>query len=272
LSQRAGHDLNYISIAGVLAHLGTADIPPPVPLNLVGDFGGGAMFLVVGVLAAIIETASSGRGQVVDAAMVDGSALLMTMFWSLAKAGHFEVEARGQNQLDGGAPYYNVYECADGRFMAVGAIERKFYQQLLVGLGLDTDEDFLHKRNERPEWPRLRSRMAAVFATRTRDEWCDRFESLDACVSPVLTMLEAARHPHAVARSSFTGVEGDMQPSPAPRFSRSSTKAAFAPVETDRDTSSVLLRWDIDVDTVQGLIDAGVALVRASETSGEDHD
>jgi alpha-methylacyl-CoA racemase len=217
LAQAAGHDINYLSLTGALHAIGRAAAPPVPPLNLIGDFGGGSMLLLAGVLAALWERGRSGRGQVVDAAMVDGVGALLHMAWSLRGAGIWSDE-RGANLLDGAAPFYDTYACADGRYVAVGAIEPQFYVQLLRGLGL-ADAD-LPDRNMRANWPIVRARFAEVFATRTRDEWAELFAGVDACVTPVLRFDEVAGHPHAAARGAIIELDGVTQAAPAPRFSR----------------------------------------------------
>jgi alpha-methylacyl-CoA racemase len=213
LAPRAGHDINYIAVAGALEPIGRAGERPVPPLNLVGDFGGGGMLLAVGVLAALVERERSGAGQVVDAAMVDGAALLTTFLHGMRNGGMWS-HPRGENLLDGGAPFYDTYETADGRYVAVGAIEPQFYAALLAGLGLAGEE--LPAQQDRSGWPVLRERFAAVFACRTRDEWASLFADTDACVTPVLAPDEAAAHPHNAARGVFV----DGAPAPAPRFSR----------------------------------------------------
>lgn len=217
LSGTAGHDINYIALAGALAHMGRAGSPPAPPINLVGDFGGGGMLLVVGVLAALLEARRSGKGQVVDAAMTDGAALLMTMTHDWAARGMWS-DRRGSNLLDTGAPFYDVYETADGEYMAVGALEPQFRAELLERLQVDVSD--LGDLRRPSSWPQLRSRMAEAFAARTRREWTGIFAGSDACVSPVLTMSEARAHPHNRARSLFAEIDGLPQPAPAPRFSR----------------------------------------------------
>src|SRR4051794_285808 len=233
LAPRAGHDIDYIAIAGVLAHVGRYGEQPTPPLNLVGDFGGGGMFFVVGVLAALHERSVSGRGQVVDVAMVDGASLLMSMIRDFQSMGGWSDE-RGTNLLDTGAPYYDVYETSDGQYMAVGAIEAQFYAVLLEGLGLEAAA--LPDQNGRAGWPQLRETFAAAFRSRTREEWTKIFENTDACVSPVITMNEATAHPHNVARNSFVEVDGMMQVAPGPRFSR--TPGVF-PRPLTREASDV---------------------------------
>ncbi len=227
LAAAAGHDVNYIAAAGVLEHIGPVDGPPVVPLNVVGDFGGGGMLLAVGLLAAMLEARTSGRGQVVDAAMVDGSALLMTMMFELAGRGLWDPH-RQSNMNDGGAHFYGVYETADGRYVSIAAMEPKFYAVLLDLVGLPADD--LPDQWDPTGWPVLRDRLAAVFRTRTRQEWTDLLEGSDACFAPVLSMAEAPTHPHAVARDAFVRVDGVLQPAPAPRFSRT-------PAAVDRGTA-----------------------------------
>ena len=213
LAQKVGHDINYIALSGALHAMGEPDRPPRPPLNLVGDYGGGAMMLVTGVLAGLLEANSTGRGRVVDAAMTDGSALLMSLFHALGARGLWS-EARGANLLDGGAPFYRCYTCRDGRFVAVGALEPQFYAALIAGLGLSLDEA---PQFDLPGWPALHARFEAIFATRDRDDWAKHFEDTDACVTPVLTPTEAARHPHNLARGTLVD-QGVVQAAPAPRF------------------------------------------------------
>ena len=217
LAAAAGHDIDYLAVAGALEPIGPADRPPTVPLNYLADFGGGGMLLVVGVLAALHERERSGLGQVVDAAMVDGSALLTAFLHGMHAAGQWP-GPRGTNLLDGGAPFYATYATADGRFVAVGALEPQFYAELLAGLGLADVE--LPAQLDPSGWPVLRERFATVFAGRTRDQWSEVFEGTDACVAPVLSPWEAHLHPHNVVRQVFVEVEGVQQPAPAPRFSR----------------------------------------------------
>ena len=213
LAHAAGHDLNYIALAGALHPMGAADRPPPVPLNLVGDYGGGALFLVVGLLAAIHE----GRGRVVDAAMVDGASLMMSMFHSLRASGWWQ-DARASNFLDGAAHFYGCYACSDGKFVSVGAIETPFMKVLIDKAGLP--EIWLQRHMDRAAWPVLKAELTALFATRTQAEWCDLLEGTDACFAPVLPFWEAHTHPHAVARGAFVTRDGVTEPAPAPRFSR----------------------------------------------------
>ncbi|MCZ4314811.1 CaiB/BaiF CoA-transferase family protein [Comamonadaceae bacterium G21597-S1] len=217
LAQAAGHDINYISLSGALAAIGPAE-RPAVPLNLVGDYGGGALYLVTGILAAIIDARATGRGQVVDAAMCDSVASLMTIFHYLAQTGRWQ-ERRESNLLDGGRPFYTTYTCKDGRFMAAGPLEPQFYEEFLRRLGLLGDPLFDHQ-NDSAAWPAMRERLEQVFATRTQDEWVAIFEGSDACVTPVLTVSQAHTHPHLAARGSYVVRDGRVQPAPAPRFSR----------------------------------------------------
>ncbi|MBK1875025.1 CoA transferase [Marinobacter sp. 1-3A] len=217
LSHAAGHDINYISLTGALHAIGRAGEKPVPPLNLVGDFGGGGMFLALGIVAALLETQKSGKGQVIDAAMTDGSAILMAMFHSMHAMGLHSLD-RGTNKLDGGAHFYDTYETLDGKYISIGSIEPQFYAQLLEVAGLQEDlfQDQLNKAN----WPALKKAIAEVFAQKTRDEWCDLMEGTDICFAPVLDFEEAAGHPHNVARETYIRVGDMIQPAPAPRFSR----------------------------------------------------
>ena len=251
-AQRAGHDINYIGLSGALWPLGRAGERPVPPLNLVGDFGGGAMYLVAGLLAAVLHARASGEGQVVDASMVDGSASLMTFTHALRHVGVWRDE-RGVNILDTGAPFYEVYEASDGGLVAVGAIEAPFYRELVVGLGLDPET--LPDQMDRASWPTLKRRFAEVFATRTRDEWVAHFADRDACVSPVLSPTEAAEHPHNVARATFVGPP--LQPAPAPRFSGTPAAVASAPQPPGAGTREGLSRWGVDEARWRALREAG---------------
>jgi alpha-methylacyl-CoA racemase len=239
-SQQAGHDINYISLNGVLHAIGRAGERPVPPLNLVGDFGGGSMFLLVGILAALWERQTSGRGQVVDAAMIDGSSVLVQMMWAMRAAGMWTDE-RGTNMLDGGAPYYDTYECADGRYVAVGAIEPQFYAALLAGLGLDAAD--LPDQNNRSRWPELRARLTEVFASRDRDHWAKVFADSDACVTPVLAFGEVQTEPHVTERRTFYQVDGGLQPLPAPRFSRTVPDEPRPPGKPGAGIEAVLNDW-----------------------------
>ena len=236
MARQVGHDINYIALSGVLHAMGEPDRPPRPPLNLVGDYAGGAMMLVTGVLAALLEAKTTGRGRVVDAAMTDGSALLMSLFQALGARGLWS-ETRGANLLDGGAPFYRCYTCADGRFVAVGALEPQFYAALIAGLGLTPEAA---PQFDLAGWPGLHARFEAIFATRDRDDWAERFADTDACVTPVLTGAEAARHPHNAARGTFVD-PGVVQAAPAPRFNGTPAEpaAATAPISLSEARS----RW-----------------------------
>jgi alpha-methylacyl-CoA racemase len=257
LAPTAGHDIDYIAIAGALFPIGRAGERPVPPLNLVADFGGGGMLLALGILAALIERERSGFGQVVDAAMVDGSALLTSFLYGLRAAGAWRDE-RGVNLLDGGAPFYDTYETADGGAVAVGALEAKFYAELLAGLGLAGED--LPGQHDRAGWPVLRARFAEVFATRTRDEWAEVFAASDGCVAPVLSPAEAHRHPHNAARGTFAEVGGVVQPAPAPRFGRTPAAVPAAPPAPGADTDAVLEGL--------GCTPGEIAALRASGTVG----
>lgn len=240
LARTAGHDINYIALTGALAAIGRRDMGPVPPLNLVGDYGGGALYLVMGVLAALWERARSGAGQVIDSAMCDGAASLMSMFYDMRAGGTWSL-TRESNLLDGGAPFYGTYECADGGHIAVGALEPQFWQELCTLAGLDTLDPAL--RDDPARWPDLRTKLADIFRQRTRAEWCARLELHDTCVSPVLHMDEAPQHPHMVARGTFIEVAGLTQPSPAPRFSRTPPAEPSPPqIETAQDA---LRRWGL---------------------------
>jgi alpha-methylacyl-CoA racemase len=242
LAERAGHDINYIAVSGALWPMGRKGERPVPPLNLVGDFGGGSMFLVFGVLAALLSARETGEGQVVDAAMVDGSASLLTLTHAMMNAGLWHDE-RGTNLLDTGAHFYEVYETKDRQYMAVGAIETKFYDVLLEGLGLDGDE--LPAQFDRDAWPDMKERFATIFAQKTRDEWTEIFEGVDACVTPVLSSREAAHHPYNSARDVFA-IDGAVQPQPAPRFSKSTGTIGEAPGKPGSGTRRGLASWGID--------------------------
>jgi alpha-methylacyl-CoA racemase len=239
-SQQAGHDINYISLNGVLHSIGRVGERPVPPLNLVGDFGGGSMFLLVGILAALWERQTSGKGQVIDAAMVDGSSVLAQMMWGFRATGMWTDE-RGTNMLDGGAPYYDTYECSDGRYVSVGAIEPQFYAAMLAGLGLDAAD--LPAQNDTSRWPELRARFTEVFASRDRDHWAKVFADSDACVTPVLAFGEVETEPHVTERNTFYRVGDWLQPLPAPRFSRTATGEPRPPRQPGADTEAVLRDW-----------------------------
>jgi alpha-methylacyl-CoA racemase len=247
LAHAAGHDLNYVALSGMLHAMGDADRPPSPPLNLVGDFGGGGMMLAFGVVCAMLEARTSGCGQIVDAAMTDGAALLGAMMYGLRAHGSWSA-GRGGNLLDGGAPFYATHACADGKFIAVGAIEPQFYAQLLVLTGAFEPAFVLQRRQD--DWPALKEKFAALFATRTRDAWCALLEGTDVCFAPVLDMDEAPHHPHNAARRTFVDVDGVTQPAPAPRFSR--TPGHAGPVAAP-DGAAILADWGWDQDAIAAL-------------------
>jgi alpha-methylacyl-CoA racemase len=240
LALRAGHDINYLGLTGSLYAMGRAGEPPAPPLNLVADFGGGSMLLLVGVLAALHERQTSGRGQVVDAAMVDGVALLSQMMWTMRGQGIWGDERQG-NMLDGGAPFYDSYVCADGRYVAVGPIEPQFYAAMLAGLGLA--DAGLPDQLDIEQWPTLRKALTEAFLSRTRDEWTTVFAGTDACVTPVVEPREVRDQPHLSARGTFLELEGIFQPAPAPRFSRTPAGAPTPPPTPGADTATVIAEW-----------------------------
>jgi alpha-methylacyl-CoA racemase len=242
LSGAAGHDINYISLTGGLHATGESGGKPVPPVPPAGDFGGGAMFLAFGMVCALLESTKSGRGQVVDAAITDGSALLAAALHSLLGQGLWSTR-RGANLLDGGAPFYGVYETRDGKYVSVGAIEPRFYARLLELTGLDTGE--FEMQMDRTHWSELRSRMEALFRTRTRDEWCSLMEGTDSCFAPVLDFSEAPQHPHNKARETYTTVEGRMQPAPAPRFSRTTPSVKHGAPRPGQDAEAVLADWGV---------------------------
>lgn len=256
MAQMAGHDMNYIAIAGALGAIGRPDERPQPPLNLVGDFGGGGMLLAFGIVCGVVEARTSGKGQVVDAAMVDGTAVLTTFMHGMMAMGGWKDE-RGVNILDTGAHYYEVYECADGKFLSVGAIEPQFYAVLLEKTGLADDAEFL-QQNDKAQWPHLKERLAGVIATKTRDEWAAIFDGTDACVAPILSLGEAPSHPHNVARGAFLERDGIVQPAPAPRFSRTSAEIQRPPAHAGQHTDEVLAEWGVvDADRAAALRAAG---------------
>ncbi len=241
LAPTAGHDLNYLALSGLLQAMGPADAPPPSPLTLVGDYGGGSMFMVTGLLSALWERERSGLGQVVDVAMVDGIGVLSQKIWAMRAAGTWS-EQRHSNVLDGGAPFYDTYTCADGRYLAVAAIERKFFALLLDGLGLTTTD--VGDQYDRANWPHLREVLSARIGTRSQAGWAEIFDGTDACVAPVLTLSEAIDHPHAVARQAFVDLDGAVQPAPAPRFDRTPADTPRPPAQDHiDDIHEVISRW-----------------------------
>jgi alpha-methylacyl-CoA racemase len=254
LANQAGHDIDYLAVAGALEPLGRAGQPPTPPINVLGDFAGGGMLLAYGVIAALYEREHSGVGQVVDAAMIDGAALLLTPFYAARASGAWG--ERGTNLLDTGAPFYDVYETADRQWLAVGAIEPQFYAALLDGLGLAGDD--LPAQMDREGWPTLRARFSDTIRSRTRDEWVQHFARHDACVAPVLTPVEAPDHPHHQARHGFLSVRGVPQPAPAPRFSRSVLATPQAPEHPGASTRDVLDAWGFEPTEVAALRGDGV--------------
>jgi len=255
LAPRAGHDINYIALAGVLQAFGRKGEAPVPPLNLVGDFGGGGMLLAFGVACALVEARRSGRGQVIDAAMVDGAALLAAMFSGFLAGGQWS-EARGTNILDTGAPWYDVYETVDGKYVAIGAIEDKFFAELSARLKLLD----LPPQHDRSRWPEMRQRFADTFRNKTREEWCRIFEGSDACFAPVLGWAEAREHPHSRARGAYTTVANVEQPAPAPRFSRSGTAVPNAPPERGQGGQAALGEWGFSAAEVKRLTSLGLGL------------
>ena len=242
LAQAVGHDINYIATTGVLHAIGPADGPPTVPLNLIGDFGGGGMLLLVGVLAALLESRTSGKGQVVDAAMVDGSLALLAPILGQWQAGDWS-DRRQANWLDGAAPFYTTYSTSDGGHVAVGAIEPRFYAALLEGLGLQ--DEALPRQHDKAAWPALRERFAAIFRRRPRDHWTTVFDGTEACVSPVLSFAEAAAQPHLAARGNFVEIDGAVHPAPAPRFARTPSRIGGAPVVRGAGSDAALAHWGV---------------------------
>ena len=251
----AGHDINYIALAGVLAHLGRSDTGPVPPLNLIGDFGGGGMYLAFGMVCALIEARSSGKGQVVDAAMVDGSASLMSAFFGMMESGFHNPE-RGVNLLDTGAHFYNVYQCADGEWISLGAIEPQFYSEMLDRLGLQEEE--FSNQYDRDLWPEFTKKIAEVIARKTREEWDVLLAGSDVCYAPVLSVFEAIDHPHNVERGTFVEVDGVVQPAPAPRFSRTPGTVSRPPPHPGKHTEEVLTECGFDSNSIDALRSAGV--------------
>ena len=260
MAARAGHDINYIALAGPLAAIGRPNEAPVPPLNLVGDFGGGGMLLAFGIAAALVEAQRSGQGQVVDAAMCEGASLLSTMFHGMLASKRW-AEQRGANPLDGGAPWYDTYETKDAKHVSIGSIEVRFYADLLERLGLSGAD--LPKQHDRAGWPVLRSRFTAAFKSKTRDEWCTVFEKSDACFAPVLNWTEAYEHPHNVARKSFVEVGGVKQPAPAPRFSRTPGQVRRKPPERGEGGAAALADWGFDSAAVAKLQALGLGVEKA---------
>ncbi|MFA6313219.1 MAG: CaiB/BaiF CoA-transferase family protein [Sterolibacterium sp.] len=254
LAAAAGHDLNYIALSGALNAIGRPDSPPPPPLNLLGDFGGGGMMLAFGIACALIEARNSGQGQVVDAAMTDGAALLSAMIYGSKAFGSW-TNRRGANLLDGGAHFYDSYACADGKFVAIGAIEPRFYALLLKICGI-TDPAF-NAQMDPASWPDLKAKLAAVIASKTRAEWCTLMEGTDACFAPVLDLDEAPDHPHNQARETFIEIEGVVQPAPAPRFSRTPPQVGRPPAAAGQHTDEILADWGLTADEIKALRNSG---------------
>ena len=264
LSQAAGHDLNYIAVTGALHAVGRQGHPPTPPLNLVGDFGGGALYLALGVVAALLEARRSGHGQVVDAAMVDGAASLMTALYGLRSAGIVNDE-RGVNLLDSGAHFYDVYETGDGKYVALAPIEPGFYATLLGHLGIEPDA--LPHSTKREDWPALKSRLTALIKTRTRDEWTALLEGSDACFAPVLNMEEAPHHPHTHVRETFVKHDGRWQPNAAPRFSRTPSAIRSTPAPAGQHSREALSDWGLGVNEIEALIAGRVVAQRTPPTA-----
>ncbi len=253
MAHAAGHDINYIALAGALHPIGRQGEAPLAPLNLVGDFGGGGMLLAFGVVCALVERAGSGQGQVVDAAMVDGAAVLMTMMHGMRAMGFWQDE-RGTNLLDSGAHFYDCYETADGKHVSIGSIEPQFYAELVKLSGLEGEE--LPAQMDRTQWPAMKQRVAAIFKQKTRDEWCDIMEGTDVCFAPVLSMGEAPEHPHIKHRGTFVEQAGITQPAPAPRFSRTAPEISRPPSSPGQHTDEALADWGFSSDEIARLRDA----------------
>ncbi|HEY0061462.1 MAG TPA: CaiB/BaiF CoA-transferase family protein [Telluria sp.] len=255
LAQAAGHDINYIALTGMLHAMGRADTPPAPPLNLVGDFGGGAMMLAFGVVCAALEAKKSGTGQVVDAAMTDGAALLGAMMYGFRAYGSWG-DTRQANLLDGGAHFYDTYACADGKFISVGAIEPQFYALLLELAQID--DPAFQAQMDQQAWPALREKLGCVFRARSRDAWCQLLEGTDVCFAPVLDMGEAPQHPHNVARGTFVDIDGVTQPAPAPRFSRTVPEVGITPALPGQHSAAVLADWGWSPEDIGALVQQGV--------------
>jgi alpha-methylacyl-CoA racemase len=260
MAHAAGHDINYIALTGALHSIGRRDEAPVPPLNLVGDFGGGGVYLALGVVAALLEAQKSGKGQTIDVAMVDGASSLMAAIYGLRAAGRW-TDKRGDNILDTGAHYYNVYETSDGKYVSVGSIETKFYAELLQLSGLQHEE--LPRQNDKNAWPAMNDRLAAIFRSKTRDEWCKIMEGSDVCFAPVLDMGEAPAHPHNRHRGTFVEVDGVVQPGPAPRFSRTPSAIQGPPAVAGQHTAEALRDWGFSGSEVEQLQKAGAVGARA---------
>jgi alpha-methylacyl-CoA racemase len=254
IAHAAGHDINYIALAGTLAPIGRRGQKPTPPLNLVGDFGGGGMLLAFGVACALVERATSGKGQVVDAAMVDGAAILMAMIHGMHQAGLWR-EERASNLIDTGAPFYDTFETADGKYVSIGAIEPQFYAELIEKVGLAGEA--LPRQNDREQWPAMKERLEKIFKTKTRAQWCEIMEGSDVCFAPVLAMSEAPEHPHIKARNTFVEYAGKVHPAPAPRFSRTPPQIAGPPAHPGQHTDAVLADWGFAAAEIASLRAAG---------------
>lgn len=255
LAHAAGHDINYISLSGALHAIGRQGETPVPPLNLVGDFGGGGMMLALGITAALLETQHSGKGQVVDAAMTDGSAVLMGIIYGLKASGLWTNE-KGTNLLDGGAHFYDTYECSDGKYISIGSIEPQFYALLMEKTGIE--DPAFQNQMDKNAWPELKEKLTAVLKTKSRDEWCEIMEGSDVCFAPVLDLDEAPEHPHNKARETFVEIDGVTQPAPAPRFSRTSPDVPAGPPKAGEHTEEVLAAWGFEDAEVATLREAGV--------------
>lgn len=261
LAHAAGHDINYIALTGALHSIGRKGEAPVPPLNLVGDFGGGGAYLALGVVAALLEAQKSGKGQVIDVAMIDGASSLMAAIYGLRAAGRW-TDTRGDNILDTGAHYYDVYETSDGKYVSIGSIEPKFYAELLRLSGLEHEE--LPRQNDKNAWPALKERVAAIFRSKTRDEWCRIMEGSDVCFAPVLSMQEAPQHPHNRQRGTFVEIDGVVQPAPAPRFSRTPSAIQRPPAQPGEHTEEALKDWGFSATEVEQLRGCGAIGARAA--------
>tara|TARA_B100000945_G_scaffold37388_1_gene25271 strand:+ start:1055 stop:2185 length:1131 start_codon:yes stop_codon:yes gene_type:complete len=254
LSNAAGHDINYIALSGALAAIGRPGSPPVPPLNLIGDFGGGGMLLALGLVSALLEAKQSGKGQVVDAAMTDGSALLMTMIYTMQSSGFWK-DSMGSNMLDGGAHFYDTYECSDGKFISLGSIEPQFYKLLCDLAGFD--DNLSSDQMSRDDWPEKKKAVKDIILTKTREEWCRIMEGTDVCFAPVLNMEEAPNHPHNVARHTFIELEGVTQPAPAPRFSRTQPEVQSSPSLVGEHTDEILQSLNLSAEEIEDLKTSG---------------
>ena len=252
LSQAAGHDINYISLTGALAAIGRKDQKPTIPLNMIGDFGGGGMLVITGILAALLERSNSGKGQIVDAAMTDGSAYLMSFLHSMTAQGHWQ-QQRESNMLDGGAPYYNTYETRDGKYISIGSIEPQFYE--LLKQYAELDDSLFTNQNAVEQWPQQTLELTRVFKTKTQSEWCDIMQGSDVCFAPILNLEEAPSHPHSIDRQTYIDVAGMTQPAPAPRFSRTPSTVRFESQAVGRQTIDILKSAGVSDAEIEKLID-----------------